>query len=260
MNDAETAAELPLQDEQRETLTFLDVVTLWLSIYVLVVLAVQSTIKLTPETNTILDQADYVVCVVFFIDFCRRFLRAPSKARYMRWGWLDLLACVPMVDALRAGRLYRLWRLVRLVRLVRSWHGVARLFIRKRAQNTFAIVTASSFIGVTIAAVVVMSVEKDPASNIKSTGDAIWWAFCTVTTVGYGDHYPVTTEGRMVAVVLMTLGVGLFGAFAAYLGSLFLTPQSERKQDSIDALEQQVAALRESLARMEEMLREKRGE
>jgi voltage-gated potassium channel len=70
--------------------------------------------------------------------------------------------------------------------------------------------------------IAILQVEKDPASNIKSAEDAIWWAYVTITTVGYGDKYPVTTEGRVIAAVLMTAGVGLFGTFTAYVASWFV--------------------------------------
>ena len=67
----------------------------------------------------------------------------------------------------------------------------------------------------------ILLVENDPASNIKSAEDAIWWALVTVTTVGYGDKFPVTTEGRIIGVALMFVGVGLFGTFTGYVASWF---------------------------------------
>jgi voltage-gated potassium channel len=67
----------------------------------------------------------------------------------------------------------------------------------------------------------ILIVETDPASNIKSAEDAIWWSLVTVTTVGYGDKFPITTEGRIIGVILMFVGVGIFGTFTAYLASWF---------------------------------------
>jgi len=65
-------------------------------------------------------------------------------------------------------------------------------------------------------------VEVDITSNIKVTEDATWWAYVTITTLGYGDKFPVTTEGRMIAALLMTVGVGVVGTFTAYLASWFV--------------------------------------
>ena len=70
--------------------------------------------------------------------------------------------------------------------------------------------------------IAILQVEDDPNSNIKTAEDAIWWAYVTITTVGYGDKFPVTTEGRVIAELLMTVGVGLFGTFTAYLASWFV--------------------------------------
>jgi len=70
--------------------------------------------------------------------------------------------------------------------------------------------------------IAILQVETDPNSNIKTAEDAIWWAYVTITTVGYGDKFPVTTEGRIIAALLMTVGVGLFGMFTAFLASWFV--------------------------------------
>lgn len=70
--------------------------------------------------------------------------------------------------------------------------------------------------------IAILQVEVDTNSNIKTSEDAIWWAYVTITTVGYGDKFPITTEGRMIVALLMTVGVGLFGTFTAYLASWFV--------------------------------------
>jgi voltage-gated potassium channel len=72
------------------------------------------------------------------------------------------------------------------------------------------------------ASVTILELEDTPDANIKTAEDAIWWAYATITTVGYGDKYPVTTGGRIIAAMLMTTGVGLFGTFTAYVSSWFV--------------------------------------
>ena len=75
---------------------------------------------------------------------------------------------------------------------------------------------------VIFSAIAILQVEDDPNSNIKTAEDAIWWAYVTITTVGYGDKFPVTTEGRIIAAILMTAGVGMFGTFTAFVASWFV--------------------------------------
>jgi voltage-gated potassium channel len=85
---------------------------------------------------------------------------------------------------------------------------------------------------VIFSALAILQVETDPNSNIKTAEDAIWWSYVTVTTVGYGDKFPVTTEGRIIASVLMTAGVGLFGTFTAFVSSWFLAEKKEEEEES----------------------------
>jgi voltage-gated potassium channel len=76
--------------------------------------------------------------------------------------------------------------------------------------------------------IAILQVEQDPNSNIKTAEDSIWWAFVTITTVGYGDKYPVTTEGRIIAAFLMVAGVGLFGTFTGFIASWFMGDKQNR--------------------------------
>ena len=74
---------------------------------------------------------------------------------------------------------------------------------------------------------VLIAESSSPEANITNANDAIWWAYVTITTVGYGDRYPVTTLGRIVGIIVMTTGVGIFATFAGYLSSKLLSPPEE---------------------------------
>ncbi|WP_372171412.1 potassium channel family protein, partial [Vibrio sp. 10N.222.49.C9] len=94
---------------------------------------------------------------------------------------------------------------------------------RNRRSGTFSIVASVSVLVVIFGAIGILQFEKGlPDSNIHSAGDALWWSFVTITTVGYGDFYPVTTQGRLVAAILMTAGVGLFGTFTGLVANWFM--------------------------------------
>lgn len=71
-----------------------------------------------------------------------------------------------------------------------------------------------------------------------------WWAFTSIMTVGYGDHYPVTSEGRFVAGILMCAGVGLFGMFSGFLASWFVAPDAKQDRTDVEALRQEIRDLR----------------
>ncbi|WP_253251108.1 potassium channel family protein [Vibrio mediterranei] len=234
--------------------------TLILSVYVLLALLVESIFNLPPDVADILRYADTAICFVFLSDFFIRFYQASNKVRFMKWGWVDLLSSIPMVDAFRYGRIVRVVRVLRIMRAVRSTKLIISYLFRKRMQGTFSLVSAVSILLVTFGAIAILQLEKGvEGSNIQSAGDAIWWAFVTITTVGYGDFYPTTYEGRIIAGVLMIAGVGLFGTFTGFVASWFLE-EDEDKQDNhaVTNLRNEVLELKDEIRELKELLKQSR--
>lgn len=221
-------------------------VILVLSLVVLGALVADTFFHLSPEIARILQFVDAIVCVVFLIDFVVRFRRAKSKLAFMKWGWIDLLASVPNVPALRWGRAIRLLRILRLLRGLRSLHRVLQVLFQHRTRGGVVSVGLTMFLFVTFSAIAILVVEKDPASNIRSAEDAVWWSVTTITTVGYGDKYPVTTGGRIVAMMLMISGVGLFGILSGVVASFFLGKVEKEENEILE----EVRALRSEVARL----------
>jgi voltage-gated potassium channel len=185
---------------------------------------------LPQQVSTLIRWLDTMACAVFFTDFCVRFFRAKSKAAFMRWGWVDLLASVPYLPGLRYARLARVLRVIRLLRGVRSVQRIVQLLFHHKAQTGAASLILMAFLLVAFSSVSILICEQNGDANIKTAEDAIWWSVSTLTTVGYGDKVPVTTEGRMLAMALMIAGVGMFGGLSGLTAALFLG-QSERKSD-----------------------------
>lgn len=200
----------------------LNIIVIILSIYVLGALIIDTLFILPKETSTLLNYIDNAICIFFFFEFCVRFFKAESKLKFMKWGWIDLLSSIPMVDYLRAGRLLRLIRLLRVIRAFRSTQQLVNHIFANKVQGAFTSISVVAILMVIFSAIAILQVETDPNSNIKTAEDAIWWAYVTITTVGYGDKFPVTTEGRVIAAILMTAGVGLFGTFTAFVASWFV--------------------------------------
>ena len=206
---------------------WLHLLVILLSVYVLVVLVVDTLVKLPTETARLLTFIDDIICVFFLFEFCLRFYQARSKWGFMKWGWIDLISSIPALPFLRAGRALRLVRLLRIMRAFRSTKHLIRYVFESRVKGTFTAVSIIAVLMILFSSVAILQVEDQPTSNIKSAEDALWWSYVTITTVGYGDKYPVTTEGRLIAAVLMTVGVGLFGTFTGFLASWFV---AERKK------------------------------
>jgi voltage-gated potassium channel len=222
-----------------------------ISLLGLILLGVDAIAKLDPATRSILGTADTILCGLFFLDFLVTLARSPHRWKYLAtWGWLDILSSIPAVEALRVGRLARVLRIVRVLRGVRSVRVISRFVLERRAQSAFMAAALLALLMLVFGAIAILHVERVPEANIRGPGDALWWAVVTLTTVGYGDRYPVTGEGRVIAVVLMLTGVGLFATLSGFLASWFLSPSvAGRNADDMDSLREENRILREILER-----------
>ena len=219
-----------MEENKEPKLGFLSLMVLVLTIYVFGAIIIDTFCKLPPQTSRILKIVDNIVCIFFLLEFCIRFYQAEGKLKFMRWGWIDLIASIPSIPYIRAGRALRLIRLLRIVRAFRSTHHFLKHVFRNKVQGAFTTVAILSALLIIFASIGILQVETAPDSNIKTAEDAIWWAYVSILTVGYGDKYPVTTEGRIIGAILMTAGVGLFGTFSGYIASWFVKEDKTKEE------------------------------
>ena len=151
----------------------------------------------------------WICWVPFVVDYVVRLILAEQRGRWFVRHLPDLaLVALPMLRPLR---------LLRLIILLAAFQRLAGRTMRGRVL----IYVLGSTVGlIYLCSLVMVEVERHaPGSRIRDFGDAVWWAFTTITTVGYGDITPVTFEGRLIAVVLMIGGVALLGTVTAALAS-----------------------------------------
>jgi voltage-gated potassium channel len=162
---------------------------------------------------------------VFLADYLLRLALAERRWRFVRQNWVDGLAVLlPLLRPLRVLSLVRVARVLDR-RLTTSLHG-----------RVAAYVTMTASLVVFMASLAVFDAERSaPGASITSYGDAVWWALTTITTVGYGDEYPVTGDGRLVAVLLMVSGIALLGVVTAAVASWFVGRVAEAAQAQDDA-------------------------
>lgn len=220
---------------------------LMLCAYSLLSLAVETFVRLAPETVTIMDAIDNMVCGIFLLDFIIGFGRAPNKLRFMAWGWIDLVSSIPAIDLVQAGRIVRVIRILRVLRGIRLARILAKYLQYNRADGAFLAVIFISILLLLLSSVAILQVEQAGDSNIKTASDALWWATVTMTTVGYGDKYPVTTLGRIIAGVLMIGGVGLFGTLSGSVASWILNPVEQRQEIDLDAIQSELMSIHRRL-------------
>lgn len=224
-----------------------DLVILCLSIWVLAALTIEVAFPLSSATSAIIQKLDMVVCLVFVADFTAGFIRAKSKARFMRWGWIDLVGSIPMIDWSRWLRVVRVVRILRVLRAVRSGRAIARILMASRTKTAAASLVVTMLAVFFVASMSILMFEKAPGSTIKSAGDAAWWTITTMSTVGYGDTYPITPEGRILAAVVMVFGVALFGTLSGLTASWFLGEDRTQYREQLKRLAAELQAIRARL-------------
>lgn len=222
---------------------------LTISLLALALLGASVVMRPDADVATLLHWADAAICVLFFADFLVTLTRAPNRARYLAtWGWLDLVSSIPMLPLLRLGRVARVVRVIRVLRAMRSLRVLATFVIEHRAQSTMVAAALVSVLMLLFGSIAILQFEHGPESNIHGPQDALWWSIVTLTTVGYGDRYPVTPEGRVVAAMLMVAGVGLFGTLSGFVASWFLSPGEAAQESELAGLRREVRELRDLVA------------
>jgi voltage-gated potassium channel len=176
-----------------------------------------------PDAVNVIVVINFFLTIIFIADFLYRLSTTGSKTHYFfhNWGWVDLLACIPFL------RILRLFRIFRAYRLLDKYGGrnAFRQITKHRAESVLFIVIFCVILVIESGAFFVLVAERSaPNANIITASDAMWWVYVTITTVGYGDRYPVTNAGRLVGIMIMTTGVGLFGTLAGFIANKLLAP------------------------------------
>jgi voltage-gated potassium channel len=197
-------------------------------------------LPLDDNTRYLVTFYDNAACVIFLIDFSYNMIKTRPRRDYFigQRGWLDLLGSIPSLGIFQLSALLRLARLSRLTRIIRLLRGQAGTdlvidVIRNRGSYATFITILLAGIVLSLASIAVLQFESRSAdANIKTGGDAMWWGVVTITTVGYGDFFPVTALGRLTGFVVMIAGVGIIGALASILASLLVSSPEQNDADA----------------------------
>ena len=180
---------------------------IYLGLYALEVLA-------NIEAATLFDLVlvSDIIWGIFIVDFLVRFTFTHNKSRFMKYNIIEALSLV--LPFFRAFRVFRVIVAIGfLARVAQSLQGRINVYLGLVLPTLIF----------TCALGVYDAEHRAPGANILSFGDSIWWAFVTITTIGYGDYYPVTLEGRMIAILLMLSGLALVSVITVSIGSWFLS-------------------------------------
>jgi voltage-gated potassium channel len=209
--------------------------------------------------TTVLGVMNVLFSVIFLIDFTYRLMTAESKMHYFfrGFGWADLLASLP-IEQLKILRVFRIARVFRLMREV-GVRNIGRSLVKDRAGSALYMLLFVGILVLEFGSLQMLHIEQyATGANITTGSDAIWYTIVTISTVGYGDQYPVTNRGRWFGTIIIVTGVGIFGAFTGYLANFFLSPSRRKKRAEPAAdvdLRSRVNELRELIAVQQEQQR-----
>lgn len=173
--------------------------------------------------------ADRIIYIIFALDYIIRFIFAEKKKEFVKKNIFDLIAIVPLNSAFRIFRLLKFSKVLRFTKLFKIGSFSARVLTKARRflnTNGFKYVLCLTFFSILISSFAMMYFEN---MNFQ---DSLWWSFVTATTVGYGDLSPTTSGGRIIASLLMLIGIGLIGALTSSITSFFLYDDTKKTYNS----------------------------
>jgi len=191
-------------------------------------------------------------CGSFALEWLIGLLIARSKWRYLTnvWLGLDLLSSVPFGFLFQAGRLARLGRVGRFFRFAGYAKAAKLLRLQRMRLDTLRFVRAAAIL-LSVAASGAIAIRSAEPSTATTFTDAFWWSLVTISTVGYGDIYPHSFSGRMVGIVLIVFGIGVYGYVAGLTTDAVTHPEDAREHQetlaAIGRLEQKLEALSQSI-------------
>ncbi|EAS43529.1 capsular biosynthesis protein [Photobacterium profundum] len=193
-------------------------------------LAIVTSLIFIPQTDDVYRLflgIDTFICLMFWSQLLTDLCRSKQKINYLKTHWLDFIASIPIIEPVRYIRVLQIFR---VLRLIRSSQQVLAHIRSNRREATVATIFLLITVLVTVGSALILILEgSDPNANIHSATDAVWWVFVTISTVGYGDHYPVTISGKLLAAVIIICGVGLFGMVAGLVSSVITGPQKQKE-------------------------------
>lgn len=194
----------------------------------------------SPGHHALLEITMWVIWAVFALDYLIRLLLARRKGRFVWRHVLDLIAvALPMVRQLRALRVLTLLSVLN-----------RRAAVSMRGRIGVYVAAVMLLIG-SCAALAVLDAERhSPNANINTLADALWWTLTTITTVGYGDLYPTTAEGRLVAGALMIGGIALLGVITGLVASWFVENINDVELSIEDSTHRELQAMRTELVEL----------
>jgi len=230
--------------------TQFDYFLLILSVYVILELYLSSLIDYNQLTKNTVEIIDFIICMVFMIDFFFGLSIAINKWDYIKKNWIDFVSSIPTIGFLRAGRVFKIFR---ILRVLRSAKYILIVFNKRNSFSTLRNIFIINGIIILLFTLSFYELEHKVNPHISTLGDSLWWTTITTITVGFlQDIPPVTTEGKILSVLLILLGMIMFSTMIGTITDYFIEDEDiqdklEKMADRVDTLENKLDAILEKL-------------
>ncbi len=201
----------------------------FLSIYVLIELSLEFILEFSPELLQVFAVIDFIICLVFLGDWLYFFIKAEKKSAYFWRHIFDLVSAIPFIPGLRFLRVFRIFRFMRGFRGI---VGIFKVFQKKPMESALAFYMICLLIIFGYCSLAYNRYEVGVNPGLHSFGDAVWLAFTTLTTIGYGDVHPVTSDGRIVSAILVITGTGFFALLSGEFATLLIKAYRDKKNET----------------------------
>jgi voltage-gated potassium channel len=214
-----------------------EIIMMFLSFIVVMIVIIQLSFQMPVGTNNILTAVDFTIWMIFIGDYLIRLISSEDKKKFILNNKIDLITILPFSSLFRTLRVLRVGKLLKLLKLTRGL-----LFFTRFTTKLERFIKTNNFNYVLIATIVTIFAGAGLISIVEnmSFSDSIWWSFVTVTTVGYGDLSPATNIGRIVASILMLVGIGFIGMLTGTISTYFLSRRKDAnksyKEDILESI------------------------
>lgn len=212
-----------------------DLVMFVLAILSILLLILEETTSLSHLQVKMIHDADFTIAMIFSVEYLVRFIQAPFKFKFFSKTWYELVASIPITN--QTYRIFRVLRLFRILKVINPQQSITPSYNIKNAFKQFQYFQEKTRILQIITTAIVLILfasyafyffEGNINPKIHSLFDCVWWAMVSVTTIGYGDIYPVTFAGRIIAMLLMIFGIGIVAAISLSIANYYI---KYRKRD-----------------------------
>lgn len=207
------------------------------------IILVQLTLELPNGITNILDISDNIIWIVFVIDYTVRLILSEDKLKFIKNNKIDLISILPLNAMFQSLRMFRFVKILKLTKLSKLVRLIVLIYKLKNRADKFLKTNNFQYTLIITGVIVFIGACGISIAENKTFADSLWWSFVTTTTVGYGDISPTTNTGRIIASILMLVGIGFVGMLTGTIATYFLNVE----QKSISYKNEVIETIKEKL-------------